>query len=171
MAEIVLAGSLATIDAVAELDNVEVAFHDALLAPNEFDKGGIVGFGSLAYHAVLVGQETVLGSLLADGAATTLATAFLAFDIRHLHLVDIEAMVIHIEAVLGDNDGVDQIFGNLAKRHIVALKAHYAIGVFHLLEETLDHQRRERGIENGTKQHLKDGKTPHGKDCDPNKTP
>ena len=71
-------------------------------------------------------------------------------------------MVVHIEAVLGDNDGVDQIVGNPAKRHVVTFKTHNAVGVFDLLEETFDHKGCERGIEYGAKQHLKDGESPHG---------
>ena len=169
--KIVLAGSFAAIDAIAELDNVEIAFHDAFLAPNQLDEGGVVGLDGFAEHAVFVGEETVFGGLLADCAAATLATSFLALNISHLHLTDVEPVVVHEKAVLGNDNGVDQIVGNLADRHIVAFEANGAFGVAHLLEETFDHEGSEGRIEKGTEKHLNNGEAPDSEQRDPEDTP
>ena len=169
--KIVLAGSFAAIDAIAELDNVEIAFHDAFLAPNQLDEGGVVGLDGFAEHAVFVGEETVFGGLLADGASATLATSFLALNVSHLHLTDVEPMVVHEKAVLGNDNGVDQIVGNLADRHIVAFEANGAFGVAHLLEETFDHEGSEGRIEKGTEKHLNNGEAPDSEQRDPEDTP
>ena len=169
--KIVLAGSFAAIDAIAELYNVEITFHDALLAPNQLDEGGVVGLDRFAEHAVFVGEKTVFGSLLADGAAATLATSFLALNISHLHLMDVEPMVIHEKAVLGNGNGVDQIIGYLTNRHIVAFEAHGAFRVAHLLKEAFDHEWSEGRIEKRTEKHLDNGEAPYNEQRDPEDTP
>lgn len=169
--KIELAGSFAAIDAIAELYNVEITFHDALLAPNQLDEGGVVGLDRFAEHAVFVGEKTVFGSLLADGAAATLATSFLALNISHLHLMDVEPMVIHEKAVLGNGNGVDQIIGYLTNRHIVAFEAHGAFRVAHLLKEAFDHEWSEGRIEKRTEKHLDNGEAPYNEQRDPEDTP
>ena len=47
-AEVLPCHGVDAVDAVAHLDGVEVYFHDAVLAPDEFDEDGEIGFEAFA---------------------------------------------------------------------------------------------------------------------------
>jgi len=84
-----------------------------------------------------MGEETVLGSLLADGAGPGLFAATEVFEIHLLHPMDEETVVIHVKAsILGDCHSVDKMGGDIVERDIMALEVDGAVGVFHLLDET-----------------------------------
>ena len=109
MVEIVLAGSLAAIDAGAELYDVEVDLHDAAFAPEQFNQDHIVGLNQFAEKDAAVGKETVFGGLLADAAAATQGTALLIGEVSLTEALEQEAAAIGIEFdVFGAVDSTDQ---------------------------------------------------------------
>ena len=109
MVEIVLAGSLAAIDAGAELYDVEVDLHDAAFAPEQLNQDHIVGLHHFTEKVAAVGEETVFGGLLADAAAATQGAALLIGKVSLTKASEPKAAAIGKEfAVFGAVDSTDQ---------------------------------------------------------------
>jgi hypothetical protein len=76
-------------------------------------------------------------------------------EYERIQLLDIKAVMVHEETVLGNGDSIDEVLRNLIQPHVVALETHLAVGVLDLLKKTGDHERCDGRIENGTEKHLK----------------
>ena len=147
MAKVVLCGGFGSVDSVAELDDIQVYFHDAALAPESLYHQGVVGLEGFAEHGAGVRQESIFGRLLADGTAAAEAFATLVLLGGYLHLLHVEAVMVKEETVLGINDSGDEVRRDGVEGHVVALEVDGAVAVKGLLEETLHHQGCERRIE------------------------
>lgn len=100
--EMVLCNSVGTIDAVAHLDAVQVDFHDALLAPQEFDEAGEIDLEALAHPGTAGPEKNVLGRLLRDGGGSVLALVGV-LDVAHGGLLDgfeVKAVVLQEAGIL-----------------------------------------------------------------------
>lgn len=172
MVEIMLCGGFAAIDTIAEFDDIQVALHNAALAPNLLYESGVVSLKCLTPHFARMREEAVFGGLLAYGAGTGLFASTFVFEIDGLHAVDEEAMMIHVEtAILGDGNRIDEMGRYVVEADIVAFKNNRAVGVFDLLEEALHHEGGDRGIEDRAEKHLKEGETQQRQERHPNSTP
>lgn len=167
VAKIVLRGRLGAIDAVAELDDVEVDLHDAFLAPKALNEKRIIGLDAFAEHGARMRQEGILGGLLADGAAAAETASGVDFAVSLLHLLDVETVVVHEEAVLGIDNGGDEMGRDIVDGDVIALEAHVSFGAKELLTKALHHQRREWRIEDDAEEDLEEGEEPEPHDDHP----
>ena len=104
--EMILGNGIGTIYPLAHLDGVEIDLDDALLGPQQFDKGGEIDFKPLAHPRAARPEEHVLGGLLTDGRGTQL-TLLRMFQIADGGMFDgliVEAVMHHKTGILrGDN--------------------------------------------------------------------
>jgi hypothetical protein len=150
MVEIVLAGSLAAIDAGAELYDVEVDLHDAAFAPEQFNQDHIVGLHHFTEKVAAVGEETVFGGLLADAAAATQGAAILIGKVSLTETSEPKAAAIGKEfAVFGAVDSTDQVGGDgLEGDKMIAVAQTGVVGIAAVLKRAMNHQGSdERGKE------------------------
>ena len=142
-AEMPLGYGLGTIDAIAHLDGVEVDFHDALLAPHQFDECCEIGLKPFAHPSAAWPQEHVLGRLLADGAGTQLAFVVLTVALGSLlDGLEVEAMVGEETLVFAGDDSQWHVGSHLAQRHPVVTQFDF-LALRNLLTKTDEHQWRE----------------------------
>jgi hypothetical protein len=112
-----LGGGLGTVDAGAELGDIEIHLEDALLAPQRLDQDGERGLDALAEVTTARPQEQILGDLLRDGrSAATLARLPVA-GVGLLDRFQIKTMVIPELLVLGGDRGLAQHARDFLRRH------------------------------------------------------
>lgn len=105
-AVVVAGGGSDAVDAGPELGHVEVGLEDALLAPEDLDEDGVVGFDNLPEVGAGAPGEAVLGRLLREGAAAAKAGALVTMADEHeAELGKVEAVVAVEGAVLASHDG------------------------------------------------------------------
>ena len=117
LAEIAARGGIHAVVVFAQVDGVQVAFQNLLLAVLGFQLHGQVGLLDLALIALLAGQDGVFNQLLGDGAAALLAAADKVFNKRADNALDVNAVVGVKARVLHGHKGVAQAHGHLRYGH------------------------------------------------------
>ena len=121
--EVLLRYSFGPIDAVTHFDGVEIDFHDAFLAPDELNQDGKVGFQALTNPAGIWPEKDVLGCLLADGAAASVAFAGASFLHRLVDFDEVEAVVGEETLVLACHNGDRHVDAHRVERYPMMLEA------------------------------------------------
>jgi len=99
--EIALRTSLYAIGADTGLGDIEIDFHDPVLAPDRLDQEGEIGFQALAEKAAALPEKGIFGDLLGNGRATSYPAALgIALD-RFLDRLGVKPIVAAELPVLG----------------------------------------------------------------------
>ena len=142
--EVPLGHGIGSIDAITHLNGVEIDLHDALLAPEEFNKYGEIGLEAFANPRTARPQKDVLGSLLGDGAGTKLAfLRMLPIATGSIfNCFEVEAMMFKETLVLTGHDCHWQRGGDVFERNPMMTQRDRLTSA-ELLSATDKHQGRE----------------------------
>lgn len=157
LVEMMLRTSLHAVDAIAHLYGVEIDFHDALLAPHQFDEKGEVCLKPLAHPTAARPQEDILRRLLRDGAATMDSSAIDVVSCGLLYGVHVEPMMKKKTLILTRHHchghvGTNLIHGN---PRVVPLQR---LALTSLLEKAYHHEGRDIDRQKLVDNNRQDGK-------------
>ena len=137
---IVLRCCLYAVDLPAEFGNVEVHFHNTVLAPYPLYQDGVIGLDALAEPAAGAEGEAVLGSLLTDGTAATQRRTVRNVLLFHpAKFLKVESVVAEELLVFGCNDCTYHIVGNVLDGNPFPLKC--VVRLSDALYAASDHKR------------------------------
>ena len=161
MAEVVPAGGLAALDAVAKLYDVKVTLHDAFLTPQQFYQQHIIGLHYFTQQRATMREEAIFGRLLRNGAAATQGGGFLVMIIRIIETVEHEAPAMvkkpPIFAYIGH---AYQVGRNIFYGYQKSAEPDPPLGISQPLKTAMDHQRSNGRVEKLAKNHLHQGPRP-----------
>lgn len=147
LAEIVLRGSLDAIDAVPELDDIEINLHYSFLAPKGFNQYGLVCFQSLSYIISSVPEKDILCGLLAYCACSARSSAAsLGVFPCTLYLFEVETLMMSETIVFRRHYGFHHVGRNVLYIDPRFLQPYFTIIIKGLLNTSLNHKKRNRRI-------------------------